>query len=96
MRHGVRVAVSQAPGRLLTWAQPQIVQTPPEVIDPSVTDSAWLHLAEDDARAMYEALAAYFGGTGHDTVALRRDYDAERKRVDRLIEYATEAQVQLR
>lgn len=44
-----------------------------------------LWLAEDEARALYEALADYFGHTGNDGRALRRDYEDERKRVDRLI-----------
>ena len=34
---------------------------------------------------IYEALADYFGHSGHDTRALRKDYDAERARVDKLI-----------
>lgn len=53
------------------------------------TEATPLRLEEEDARAIYEALADYFGGSGHDTRALRKDYDAERARVDRLIEYAT-------
>lgn len=48
-----------------------------------------LHIREDDARAIYEALAEHFGHNGHDTRALRRDYDDERKRVDRLITHVT-------
>lgn len=52
----------------------------------SVDDPAhWLTMPEDMARAMYEALADYFGHSGNDTRALRRDYDSERKRVDDLI-----------
>lgn len=47
-----------------------------------------LHIREDDARAIYEALAEHFGHNGHDTRALRKDYEAERARVDRLIEHA--------
>jgi hypothetical protein len=42
-------------------------------------------LDEDAARALLDALAAYFGGTGA-VQTLRRDYDAERARVDRLID----------
>lgn len=48
-----------------------------------------LRLDNDTARALYETLADYFGGSGHDTRALRKDYDAERKRVDRLIDHLT-------
>ena len=42
----------------------------------------------DNARAIYEALADYFGHAGHDIRALRKDYDAERARVDKLIHHA--------
>jgi hypothetical protein len=48
-----------------------------------------LHIREDDARAIYEALAEHFGHNGHDVRALRKDYDAERSRVDRLIAHLT-------
>lgn len=48
-------------------------------------EAAWLLLPEDDLRAIYEALAEFFGHAGHDIRALRKDYDAERGRVDRLI-----------
>lgn len=42
-------------------------------------------LREDIARALLESLNRHFQG-GEDTRSLRRDYDDERKRVDRLIE----------
>lgn len=51
----------------------------------------YIDIPEEAARALYEALAERFGGTGHDTRALRRDYDDERKRVDKL----TDAVIQL-
>lgn len=40
-------------------------------------------LGDDEARAVLDALTRYFSGA-EDTRALRRDYDAERKRVDAL------------
>jgi hypothetical protein len=40
-------------------------------------------LGHEEARAILDALTAHFHGDG-DTRALRRDYDAERKRVDQL------------
>lgn len=88
---GVRIAVRRPTldggGTVLTWAQPdaKMVTEGGTQLD----DNVWLRLHEDDARAMYEALAAHFGGTGHDTRALRKDYDAERARVDRLIGHLT-------
>lgn len=42
-----------------------------------------LSMPEDAARALHDALSRHFGGTG-DTRQLRRDYDAERARVDQL------------
>lgn len=50
------------------------------------TERATLRIEEDEAHALYEALGEYFGHAGASTMALRADYDAERKRVDRLIE----------
>lgn len=45
-----------------------------------------LQLREDVARALYEELGQYFGGMAADQRLLRKDYEAERKRVDSLIE----------
>lgn len=47
-----------------------------------------LRMPEDVARALLDALAAHFGGTS-DTRQLRKDYDAERTRVDRFIAHLT-------
>jgi hypothetical protein len=49
-------------------------------------DGTSLRLPEDIARALYDALAAHFGGTS-DVQTLRKDYLAERQRVDKLIGY---------
>jgi len=48
------------------------------------TSPATLHLPDDMARALLAALLRWYDG-GEDTRSLRRDYDAERARVDRLI-----------
>lgn len=48
---------------------------------------AWdrpLRIPVDAARALYDALAQHFGGTSNSR-QLRADYDAERARVDKLI-----------
>jgi hypothetical protein len=42
-----------------------------------------LVLEEDEARALLDALTRYYNGA-EDTRALRKDYDAERARVDKL------------
>jgi hypothetical protein len=49
-----------------------------------VDDPAPLRLPEDHARALYEALARFFGGAP-DMAVLRADFQHERTRVDRLI-----------
>lgn len=43
-----------------------------------------LFLPDSHARALLDALSAYYGGTS-DTRSLRRDYDAERARVDKML-----------
>jgi hypothetical protein len=50
---------------------------------PAHSDVEFLSLPESAARALLDALSQHFGGTG-DTRQMRRDLDAERKRVDKL------------
>jgi hypothetical protein len=89
---GVRVAVqrgTEGPVReVLTWQHPgtKVVDLNGRQIDPQEAEDGWLHLQEEDARAIYEALADYFGHSGNDVRALRRDYEAERARVDKFID----------
>jgi hypothetical protein len=55
-----------------------------EVTDPRLGPSeATLTLEDAEARALLDALTRYYHGA-EDTRALRRDYDAERARVDKL------------
>lgn len=54
-----------------------------------INDDARLRISNEAARALYEALADHFGHAGHDARALRRDYEAERKRVDTFIAHLT-------
>jgi hypothetical protein len=88
---GVRIAIQRksdnGPIREILQWEPLVSRT----YDASAgsaqpNDADWLRLPENDARALYEALADHFGHSGNDTRALRRDYDAERKRVDLLID----------
>lgn len=53
--------------------------------EPGIQTEPALKLDDDLARALLDALAAHYGGTS-DTRQLRRDYEAERARVDRLLE----------
>jgi hypothetical protein len=46
---------------------------------------AWLRLNDEEARAIYEALADYYGNATNDVRLLRQDYQAERARVDKMI-----------
>jgi len=92
---GVRVALIHDLGAgtydVLQWERPAVKRYSGEgaATEPSETD--WLTLSDDDARALYEALADHFGHSGHDTRSLRKDYDAERKRVDDLIRHLIKA-----
>lgn len=54
-----------------------------EVAEAHVVTDPTLCLGDDEARALLDALMRYYHGA-EDTRALRRDYDDERKRVDRL------------
>ena len=47
-----------------------------------------MRIPEDLARALLDALSQHFGGSS-DVRSLRNDYDAERRRVDKLIGYLT-------
>ena len=90
MSFGVRIALMRESGtmrELIQWGE--LSATTHDMREGPGTESesaSWLRLREDDARALYDALADHFGHAGHDTRALRKDYDAERKRVDLLID----------
>lgn len=51
-----------------------------------VVTSPMLRLPEEAARALLDALAAHFGGTS-EVQTLRKDYIAERARVDKMLEF---------
>lgn len=73
-------------GGIARFARVDWKRLDPEAILDS--EAAPLRLSEEQAMAIYVALAEHFGHTGNDTRALRRDYDAERARVDKLIAHA--------
>lgn len=85
MNDGVRIAARLNPQQVLQWGEVSVT-----TVDPMTAPAreSWLELPTDVARALYEALADHFGHSGHDTRALRKDYEAERARVDRLIDAA--------
>lgn len=82
---GVSLAVQPHEGAYLRWGtMPYSIEL---IAEPHAEDpAAWLQLHDDVARAIYEALAEHYGHAGHDTRSLRRDYDDERRRVDKLID----------
>lgn len=53
--------------------------------DPTASNIVPLSLRDDEARVLLAALHTYFGGAD-DTRLLRKDYEAERARVDKLID----------
>lgn len=93
LRMGLKVHLAAKPGdgtyRVRDFGEPvakrQIISEEPHGRE---IEAQPLWLDEDEARALYEALADHFGHSGNDTRALRRDYDAERARVDLLIKHA--------
>lgn len=93
MMMGIRIALMRDHGGgtrdLFQWEAPSLKRYDAGEVAAEPGDADWLRLQDEDARALYEALADYFGHAGHDTRALRKDYDAERGRVDGLIAYLT-------
>jgi hypothetical protein len=83
---GVDVTVGEehndGSGWYVRWGEVSSAPFDPQTEPPR---EARLRLKEDVARAIYEALGDHFGHAGHDARALRKDYEAERKRVDTLI-----------
>lgn len=79
-KHGDRTYVTRF-GELI------LQETDPLTVD---NDARPLVLTDDTARVLYEALARYFGGAP-DMHTLRKDYDAERARVDLFIQHLTGA-----
>lgn len=85
IRDGVKIGLMLNRQQTFIWGDPVVSTLAPDAAAP---DDAWLRLPADVARALYEALADHFGHSGHDTRALRKDYEAERARVDKLIDAA--------
>lgn len=57
-----------------------------DAVTPDPDEVDVLHLTDDDARALLAGLLQHYQGS-EDLRGLRRDYDAERARVDRLIDH---------
>ena len=89
MRGGVKIVVwldrTEHTTKIVQWGTPSVTELPVATMAP---DDAFLHLSDDVARALYEALSVHFGGNVVDATRLRKDYDAERARVDLFIRHA--------
>ena len=88
MRNGIKIAAwldrTEHTTKIVQWGTLSIAELPVETMAP---DDAFLHLTDDIARALYEALSVHFGGNVVDATRLRKDYDAERARVDLFIKH---------
>jgi hypothetical protein len=86
MRDSVSIVASPSQDTIVIWGEVAYRTTNPDTaVD---APEAHLHLREDLARALYEALGRYFGGDAVDARQLRQDYEAERRRVDKFIDAA--------
>lgn len=79
--------LTQEDGSRFPWWE-EIPNPAPATVEPT------MRLGGEEARALLDALTRHFHGA-EDTRALRRDYDAERKRVDGLIAAVTQVAGQL-
>lgn len=88
----IRVAARHSDSRyvVLSWpGQPELVTIEAPIgtampLEPAHT----LHIPEEIGPALLDALSSHYGGAT-DVRSLRRDYDAERARVDRMIAHLT-------
>lgn len=84
MRDGVKIMWGDHEAR--TYSNGDVVVVGPDPA--SALDLEPLRLRDDLARSLLTALLRHFDG-GEDTRSLRKDYDAERKRVDIFITHLT-------
>jgi hypothetical protein len=86
-RFGVAVHLFDLGDDTVGVAEPidTVMTSQPRDTGASIAREPWLRLPEAYARALYDALAEHFGGY-QGVRSLRADYDAERKRVDLMIE----------
>lgn len=87
MRLGVSILLVDDRGGRRAIGQPTDIVFQ-DIEDEAVYREPTLRLPESMARALLDALAAHFGGTG-EVQTLRKDYLAERARVDKMIDHLT-------
>lgn len=95
---GIRLSIATKTdtGRLIrTWdpiTNPTFVDSGAAVVETELPPGRrpYVQLTTDEARAVYQALAEYFGTQVSDNRLLRADYEAERRRVDKFIDASIE------
>jgi hypothetical protein len=89
-RMGVSIYLVQKVGdqRFAVGQPVELVMREEETGAVGIQQEPTLRLPESMARALLDALSAHFGGTG-DMQTLRKDYLAERVRVDKMIDHLT-------
>lgn len=88
LRGGIRVVFAFQSGHSRSvWAPggPRMFVSTDDATEPDVEPC---RMTDEEGRALLTALNRYYEG-GEDTRSLRRDYDAERKRVDTFIAHLT-------
>lgn len=91
----LEIALQPSRHTLIRWPlhagsiQQRLEENSPTV-EADLETSPWLRMDPELARALYQSLGEFFGHSGNDVRALRKDYDAERARVDKLITHLTE------
>jgi hypothetical protein len=83
---GIKVALLPNRHSVRQWSLNGERRQLTEMDGPEEHPADWLRLDEDEARALYESLTKYFGHDAVSTAALRADYLAERKRVDKMVD----------
>lgn len=89
-RFGVRVSIRSGNYlRTFDGGEPVAIPQDNSMISVDEENRSSLLLPEPEARALYDALAEYFGHAAGSYKVLRKDYEAERSRVDLLISHLT-------
>lgn len=80
-------------GRRLVADPTELSWSPTPEGEATTAQPPTLRLPDDVARALLDALAAHYGGTS-EVQTLRKDYLAERARVDKMIDHLTSSPVE--
>jgi hypothetical protein len=78
--------------RTIDVAQPAELVMATEVKGQPAPRQPWVRLDDGAARALLDALTAHYGGSS-DQRQLRADYDAERRRLDKMLDWVMRTSV---